>query len=382
VNQLGVPTTMHLHGGGAAPQYDGHPLDLVQPGASFTHIYPGLNDASTLWYHDHAFDETGRNVWMGLAGMHLVRDKLELALGLPIGEPFEVPLVIQDRVFNKDNSLFFGTNNGQPLSQGNFGDVILVNGAPFPVLPVQRRKYRFRILNGSNARFYNFALSNGDPLTVIGSHGGFLQTPVETGDLLMAEAERYDVVIDFAKYPVGTQIVLRNTAGADFGNPIDPAKTNEIMRFDVVAERDGRPDFAIPTALGPGPTPNERDAILTRTWEFNRSNGAWTINGKLFEANRIDAFPRLGTTEIWEFVNKSGGWVHPIHPHLIEFKFIDRNGEPPKPYERGPMDMAWLGPNDTARVAIKFRFFRGLYVFHCHNIEHEDHEMMTQFKVI
>jgi FtsP/CotA-like multicopper oxidase with cupredoxin domain len=381
-NHLGVPTTTHLHGGGTAPQYDGHPLQLVDPGTAFTYVYPGLNDAATLWYHDHAIDATGRNVWMGLAGMHLVRDQLEKQLGVPMGAPYEIVLVIQDRVFNKDNSLFFGVDAGLPVSQGNFGDVILVNGAPFPFLQVERRKYRFRILNGSNARFYKLELSSGDPLTVIGSHGGFLTHPVQTPDLLITEAERYDVVIDFAKYPVGTQIVLRNTiAPVPFDDPVDPAKIKEVMRFDVV--REASSDFALPQALGPPPVAHEQDAILTRNWVFERRGGEWVMNGKPFNHGlHIDAFPKLGTTEIWEFVNKSGGWLHPIHPHLIEFKFLDRNGKPPRPYETGPMDLTALGPNETIRVAIKFRFFRGTYVFHCHNLEHEDHDMMTQFKVV
>jgi FtsP/CotA-like multicopper oxidase with cupredoxin domain len=381
-NHLGVPTTTHLHGGDTPPQFDGHPLALVQPGSAFTHVFPGLNSASTLWYHDHAIHETGRTVYQGLAGFFLVRDDVELGLDLPKGPPFELPLVFQDRLFNADGSLFYPEKEpGLPVRQGVFGDVILVNGAPFPFLQVQRRKYRFRLLNGSNARFYEFELSTGDPITVIGTDGGFLTEPVQTQSLLMTEAERYDVVIDFADHPVGTQIVLRNTIAPDpFGDQVDPNRIRDVMRFDVVA--DATSDFEVPAVLGPGPIADPADAVTTRTWEFNRSSGAWTINGKLFEADRIDAFPALGTTEIWEFVNKSGGWLHPIHPHLVDFRVLDRNGRPPKPYETGPKDVIALGPNETVHVAMKFVDFRGVYVFHCHNIEHEDHDMMTQFRVV
>jgi spore coat protein A, manganese oxidase len=381
-NHLGVPTSMHMHGGNTAPQFDGHPLDLVQPGTSFTHVYTGDNSAATLWYHDHAIHGTGRNVYMGLAGFYLVRDEVELRLSLPKGPPFEVPLVFQDRLFNRDGSLFYPEeDDGMPLRQGVFGDVILVNGAPFPVLPVARRKYRFRLLNGSNARFYRFELSTGDPFTVIGSDGGFLTHPVETPDLLVAEAERYDVVVDFSRYPVGTKVVLRNTiAPVPFGDPVDPDKVREIMRFDVTEEAGS--DFTIPTALGPGPVPRAEDSVRTRTWEFERSQGAWVINGRLFEPHRVDAFPALGTTEIWEFVNRSGGWLHPIHVHLVEFGMLDRNGRPPRPYETGPKDVVALGPNETIRVALQFRDHHGTYVMHCHNLEHEDHDMMTQFTVV
>jgi spore coat protein A, manganese oxidase len=295
-NHLGVPTTTHLHGGITPPEFDGHPLDLVQPGASFTHVYPGDNSAATLWYHDHAIHATGRNVWMGLAGFFLVRDEIELGLGLPKGPPFEIPMVVQDRLFNPDGSLFYPEREpGLPVRQGAFGDVILVNGAPFPFLRVQRRKYRFRLLNGSNARFYQFELSTRDPITVIGSDGGFLEHPVETESLFMAEAERYDVVIDFARYPIGTRVVLRNTIAPDpFGDPVDPDKIREVMRFDVVA--DAADDFDIPADLGPGPIANPADAIRTRDWEFDRRHGAWTINGELFDADRVDASPELGTT--------------------------------------------------------------------------------------
>jgi FtsP/CotA-like multicopper oxidase with cupredoxin domain len=381
-NHLGVPTTTHLHGGDTPPQFDGHPLDLVEPGTSFTHVFPGLHSAATLWYHDHAIHATGRNVYMGLAGLFLIRDDVELGLGLPQGPPFEVPLVIQDRLFNADGSLFYPEKEpGLPVRQGVFGDVILVNGAPFPFLKVQRRKYRFRVLNGSNARFYKLRLSTGDPITVVGSEGGLLQHPVQTPDLLITEAERWDVVVDFARYPVGTQVVLQNTIAPDpFGDPVEPSKIDEIMRFDVVA--DAASDFAIPQDLGPGSTVDPAEAVRTRTWEFERRHGAWVINGQLFEPGRIDAFPQFGTTEIWTFVNKSGGWLHPIHPHLVEFRILDRNGKPPSAFEAGPKDVVALGPNETIRVAMKFVDFRGTYVFHCHNIEHEDHDMMTQFRVV
>jgi FtsP/CotA-like multicopper oxidase with cupredoxin domain len=381
-DHLPVPTTTHLHGGQTPPQYDGHPLQLVQPGTSFTHVFPGDNSAATLWYHDHSIHATGPNVYRGLAGFWLVRDDVEAALGLPKGPPFEVPLVFQDRLFNPDGSLFYPEREpGLPVRQGVFGDVILVNGTPFPFLEVQRRKYRFRMLNGSNARFYQFKLSTGDPLIVIGSDGGFLHAPAETDSLLMAEAERYDVVIDFSKYAVGTQVVLHNTIAPDpFGDPVDPAKVREVMRFDVTAEAGS--DFEVPSALGPGPSADAADAVLTRSWEFDRRHGAWTINGRLFEADRMDASPRLGTTEIWEFVNKSGGWLHPVHPHLVEFRLLDRNGQAPKPYEAGPKDVVALGPNETVHVAMTFVRFRGVYVFHCHNVEHEDHDMMTQFEVV
>ena len=380
VNRLGVPTTTHTHGLDVEARSDGHPLDLVDPGSEHEHHFPNFDAAATLWYHDHAIDTTGRNVYMGLAAFYLITDDHEQSLPLPKGQ-FDVPLVIQDRLFNADGSLFYPKHDPtRPVRQGVFGDVILVNGTPYPVLQVARRKYRFRILNGSNARAYQLSLSTGEPLTVIATEAGLLASPVDTADLFIMPAERYNVVVDFSKHPIGTQVVLRNSFAPDpFGDPVDPQRTSQIMRFDVV---DDAPDpSSVPVDLNVLPTLRPSDSVRTRTWRFERNGGAWTINGLTFGPDRFDAFPKLGTTEIWEFVNKSGGWIHPIHPHLVNFLMLDRNGQPPKPYERGQKDVTFLGPNETVRVIMKFEHFTGRYVFHCHNLEHEDHDMMTQFLV-
>jgi FtsP/CotA-like multicopper oxidase with cupredoxin domain len=376
----GVATTAHPHGLDVTPGSDGHPLALVLPGGLLDHHYPNVQPAATLWYHDHAIDHTSRNVYMGLAGFYLISDAHERSLPLPKA-PFDIPLLIQDRLFQADGSFLFPTENGLPQRQGVFGDVILVNGVPKPFLRVQRRRYRFRLLNGSDARIYNLRLSTGEPLIVIGSDGGLMPHPVPTPDLLFAPAERYEVVVDFSRYPLGTKVILQNTLAPDpFGDPIDPAKVREIMRFDVV--EDAVDDSRVPVDLAPAADIDPAKSVRTRTWRFDRRHGAWTINGQLFDGNRIDATPKNGTTEIWEFVNDSGGWLHPIHVHLVEFKVLDRNGAPPRPYEQGAKDTVVLGPNETVRVAMRFDSFTGVYVMHCHNISHEDHMMMTQFRVV
>jgi spore coat protein A, manganese oxidase len=379
INNLSVPISTHLHGGDVPPSSDGHPLDLVQPGDFKDYFYPGIHPPANLWYHDHAIHETGRNVWMGLAGMYPWISDEEEALGLPRGR-FEVPLVIQDRFFTKDNQIVYPTDDGLPLQQGVFGDVILVNGTPFPFFRVARRKYRFRILNGSNARVYKLRLSTGEPFIAIGSEGGFFPHPIEVRDITLSESERIGVVVDFSKYPIGTRIVLENHFPDLPGDPFDEEKTRQVMRFDVVDDAIDR--SRVPADLPGGELPDPAQAVRTRDWVFERSDGAWVINGKLFNPNRIDAFPRLGSVEIWRFINKSGGWVHPIHPHLVEYKVLDRDGGPVRPEERGPKDTVLLGFNQEVRVAIRFNHFSGLYVMHCHNIEHEDHDMMTQFKVV
>ncbi|MCW2600370.1 MAG: Bilirubin oxidase [Frankiales bacterium] len=376
----GVSTTVHPHGMDVEARSDGHPLSLVLPGGFLEHHYPNSQPATTLFYHDHAIDHTSRNVYMGLSGFYLISDGNERSLPLPNG-PFDIPMCFHDRLFNADGSLFFPTDGALPLRQGVFGDVILVNGVPTPFLQVERRKYRFRLLNGSDARFYNFQLGTGDPFIVIATDGGLMPHPVQTAELEMGVAERYSVVVDFAKYRVGASVLLQNVRAKSFGDPVDPAKVRDVMRFDVVA--DAVDTSSVPADLAPPLDVDPAQATVTRRWEFNRRHGAWTINGELFDGARIDATPKRGSTEIWEFVNDSGGCRHPIHIHLIQYRVLDRNGRPPKPYENGPKDTVTLGPDQTVRVAMKWSSqFLGTYVFHCHNLSHEDHMMMTQFEVV
>jgi len=373
-NHLPVHVTTHLHGGRVRPEDDGHPTAFVEPGESFTYEYPSHLHYAPLWYHDHTDHATGRNVWMGLAGNVLISDPADAALLLPKGA-FNVPLMIFDRLFNRDNTLLYphdpGGGPAQVVQKGALGDVILVNGTPQPRFPVKRRKYMFRILNASNARQYLLSLDHDIPMTVVASDGGYLPTPVKVFQLPVGNAERYDVVVDFTAVPSGTRVIMKNLAGE--------GRTSQVMRFDVGATV--ADPSRIPTTLRTIDV-NPADAVQTREFRFDRRHGAWSINGLQFDEHRIDAFPRLGTTEIWKLVNNSGGWTHPVHIHLVHFAIVDRNGAPPKPWETGPKDTVMVGPNETVRLAVLIEGFRGVYVFHCHNIEHEDHDMMSQFQVV
>ena len=174
---------------------------------------------------------------------------------------------------------------------------------------------------------------------------------------------------------------MRNLMDEVPGDPYDEDKTREVMRFNVTEDAvdPGRLPADLPV---PNDMPRPADAVKTRTWEFERHGGEWTINGKPWENNRFDAFPKLGTTEIWRLINNGGGWWHPIHIHLIEFLVLKRTPRPLQPFERGLKDTILLQSNDVAEVAMKWNHFRGDYVMHCHNVEHEDHDMMTQFKVV
>jgi FtsP/CotA-like multicopper oxidase with cupredoxin domain len=382
---LGYETTtsVHLHGNASEPQYDGWANDVTPPGHYKDYIYPHDQNERTLWYHDHGIHHTSQNAYMGLAGFYITSEGLNLPL--PRGE-YDVPLMIQDKIFAQDGSLIYDESgeDGNDQEDSLYGDVILVNGQPWPVMEVERRKYLFRFLNASVSRSYELALSSGKPFTVVSTDGGLMPIRQKTRRLRLGMAERYGIVIDFAKYEIGETVVLKNL-GPD--NNLDFNSTRQIMRFDVVREPATLAYNRVPEVLNTDSHPyspmnlTEADAVRTRDWLFSRINGDWKINGKTWDPNRSDANVGLGDVEIWRFTNDSGGWFHPVHTHLIDFKILDRNGNPPKPYERGPKDVAYVGEHESVRVIARFGPRVGKYMMHCHNLVHEDHDMMTHFEV-
>ena len=375
-------TSVHLHGSASLPEYDGYASDITNPGYWKDYRYPNWQNARTLWYHDHGVHHTAENVSMGLAGMYQILDPLERSLPIPHGE-FDVPLVVSDSMFNADGSILFDNNDGS----GAYGDVITVNGRPWPVMSVKRRKYRFRILNASPSRSYAWYLSNGASMRMIATDAGLMPAPKTVKSFRHGVSERYEVVIDFAKYPPGTRITLRNKSPR---NNIDFTHTDEVMAFDVIDDAFSKKDNAVPAQLFPGhPAMNvlESDAVKTRTMDFVRDKGRWTINGTTWDDvvasgfTKVLADPKIGDVEIWELRNPSGGWHHPAHIHFIDFRVLSRNGKAPLPHEVGPKDVVFLGENESVKVLIKFEKGRGKYMFHCHNLVHEDHDMMAQFEI-
>lgn len=369
INNLDVPVTIHLHGGRVPASSDGHPLDLIGPGGHKDYVYPNDQEAATLWYHDHTHHRSSRNVYKGLAGLYVIEDPAEEELNLPRGE-YDVPLVLQDRRFRRNGSFKFEDSHDDV-----FGRVFLVNGRPAPFFKVANRKYRFRILNASNSRGYELALSSGEPLVQIASDQGLLATPTPAATIPLWTGERADVVIDFSKYPVGTRVVL-----GDRQDRADPASAKPLVAFDV--DREEADDSSLPMAFRPiqrllpvGAV--EREFQL----EFDFDKQRWEINGKAFDPDRIDVRPRLGDTEVWTFRNLSQV-THPMHVHLVRFQVLDRNGLPPDPGEMGWKDTVRVGPSEVVRVAMTFEGHTGRYMFHCHNLAHEDHSMMGQMKVV
>jgi spore coat protein A, manganese oxidase len=377
-----VWTSTHLHGSCSLPEYDGYASDITNPGQYKDYHYPNIQDARTLWYHDHGVHITAFNAYMGLAAQYILHDDVELSLPIPHG-PYDVPMILKDAMFQQNGDLIIDDNGEDSL----YGDVILVNGRPWPLMQVEPRKYRFRVLNASVSRSYDLALSSGEGMTVIGCDGGLMPAPQEVGNFRIGMAERYEIVIDFAKYAPGTRVVLQNLQpdnNEDFDN------TDVIMAFQVGNTVSSSANNHVPQDLNPNMAVmglQESDSVATRHFRFKRENGHWTINGTTWEDvvnsdyEFVLANPGFEDVEIWELENTSGGWFHPVHIHLVDFKILDRNGQPPLPHERGPKDVVYVGEDETVRVIMKFENQQGKYMMHCHNLVHEDHDMMGQFSV-
>lgn len=404
-NKLRTPVVTHLHGGHTPSNSDGWPTDVILPGgrriaatsmemdhagdggqiagassSKYEHNYTYPNDrrAATLWYHDHAMGATGQNVYMGLAGFYLVEDEDERSLPLPRGR-YDIPLMLCVRQFNDDGSFQYKLHG----HSGADGDVILVNGAPWPALQVERRKYRFRILNASNATTFTLALTSALPFVQIATDGGLMPRLVEVPRIPIAMAERVEVVIDFSAYAAGDSVVLRNT---EKQGPL-----GEIMRFEVTGPTVSD-HGQVPDRLSVIETLTPEVAVRTRTFTFGprpelKSHFPpiyWAINGSRFDPEHAQATPRLGDVEIWRFVYEKSPWrqTHPPHIHLVNFQILDRNGQPPRDYERGWKDTLRLDSGDDVRVIMRFDGYRGRYLMHCHNLEHEDYDMMMRFDIV
>ncbi|KQQ80929.1 multicopper oxidase domain-containing protein [Arthrobacter sp. Leaf137] len=378
-----LDTSTHLHGSASLPQFDGYANDVTGMGYCKDYEYPNFQPARTLWYHDHAVHNTAQSVYSGLAGQYHLHDDVERNL-LP-QDKFDVPLTVSDAMFDANGALAYDDNT----HSGLWGDIILVNGAPWPVMKVQRRIYRFRILNASISRSYRFSLSTGDPVTMVATDGGLMPAAQQVASWRHASAERYEILIDFSKYPAGKRVELRNLSNA---NNVDYDNTGKVMAFDVTGDAvdtSGPAAKVMPTLLASSNTMSltTSQSVKTRQMRVKRDNEIWTIGGMTWNEvvesgyRKVLADPDLDDVEIWEIENSSGGWFHPVHIHLVDFQILSRNGRAPFSYERGPKDVVYVGEGETVRLVMKFEHQRGRYMIHCHNLPHEDHDMMAQFSV-
>ncbi|HTZ46087.1 MAG TPA: multicopper oxidase domain-containing protein [Verrucomicrobiae bacterium] len=389
-DQPEVRSVAHVHGAKVPPESDGYPENWLVPGKSAVYHYPNQQDAAMLWYHDHAMGINRLNIFAGLAGAYIVRDKVEDALHLPPAK-YEVPLVICDRMFDKDGQLYYPVSDkpDTPWIPEFFGDAHLVNGKLFPFLEVEPRKYRFRVLNAGNGRFYHLGLSNKLPLHQIGTDQGLLAAPVAAQQIMIAPGERLDLVVDF-KECAGTQILLTD----DFV---------PLMQFRVSATS-VKDDSALPLALRPMQKLQESAAAKTRFLSLDEIDDKvqnpvrMLLNGKAWH-DPVTENPTLNSTEIWAFVNPTDD-SHPIHLHLVKFQILDRRKienfaylsrqelhftgpvVPPDPDEAGWKDTVRAHPGMLTRIIARFEGYPGRYVWHCHILEHEDNEMMRPFDVL
>ncbi len=403
-----VRTVAHLHGARVPSMYDGYPTDWFPPGHSRTCHYPLQQDAATLWYHDHAMGLNRLNIYAGLFGMFLLRDKEEDALQLPNGK-YEIPLILYDRNLTADGQLFYATSGDpeHPWIPEFTADGILLNGKLRPFLDVEPRLYRFRVLNSSNSRFFGLSLDNKQPLLQIGSDQGLLSTPVALPSLNLAPAERADLLIDFTQL-AGQTIHLRTGAFDILQFRVAPSTSQKSTcpspGVTNLAPPCTPPPQAIPQTLRPIRRTPESDAILTRTITLNefqdRIGNPMTmlLNRKHWHEPTTE-LPKLNTTEIWEFVNETED-THPMHLHLVRFQILDRRVfdtfayqtdkhmhfrgpvQPPAANELGWKDTVQCPPGMVTRIIARFEGFPGKYLYHCHILEHESNDMMRPFEVL
>jgi spore coat protein A len=406
--------SVHLHGGHTPSADDGQPGGLtrshakslycdissklsasasgndvlIYPGRERLYTYPLMEDgaperAAFQWYHDHRLDQTGRNVWRGLAGMWIIDDDFDASLPLPRGDR-DIPLMIAERSFNKRNQLTnpFG-GLGHPPNDGVIGRYVLVNGAYRPHHSVDACRYRLRLLNASNFRSYNLELSDGSPMTQIATESGLMPSPVHRRQILIGPAERVEVIVDFS-HAAGRSLKLNSVRRHGGENGLGSrAFEGSLMEFRV-----GQPvadDASVPSELRPLPSWAETaSASPDRKWTISISTGfipTWLINGKTFNPARSEAFPALDTTETWEVHNRTAV-AHMWHIHHTDWYMLSRNGKPPRPWEDCLKETFFMDPGDRIRVAGHFSDFTGKYVVHCHMLDHEDHGLMSQYKIV
>jgi spore coat protein A len=382
-------TVTHVHGARVPTDSDGYPEDWFGPGKSKMCFYPNHQDATGLWVHDHAMGVNRLNIFAGLMGWYLIRDEHEDRLALPAGE-YELPLLIYDRSFDPKGQLYYPNPPDEGVwAQEFLGDAMVVNGTVKPYHEVKPRKYRLRIANTANSRFFSLALSNGQTFQVIGSDQGLLPAPVEMKRLVLAPAERTDIVVDFSQAP-GENVVLMSDR-------------LQLMQFRVGKEQVAD-ESHVPDVLRPVERLDEKQSVMTREMtlnEFDGDNGeamVMLLNRKHW-ADPVTEIVKLDSREIWSLVNLTED-THPIHLHLVRFQILDRqsfanydylgkeklrlvgDGILPAQHEMGWKDVVQCPPGTVTRIIVPFQGYAGRYLWHCHILEHEANDMMRPYDVI
>lgn len=412
-NQTGEPSIIHWHGLDVPELADGHPRLAVGHGGEYVYDFEVTNRAGTYWYHPHPHMRTAAQVYQGLAGVLLVSDPEEDALGLP-GGAGELLCVLQDRRFDGNNQLVYasvaagggmrggmGRGMGQMMEvmNGWVGDRMLVSGRLQPTIGVDRRTYRVRLLNGSNARFFKLAWDDGSPMTVIGGDGGLLERPRAQRFVTLAPGQRADVLLELSGHARGTDVQLQSLAfpPADVGSvgmmgatpPLPQGAPLTLMRLRVSGEQGQR--FQVPERLSTDDFRQEPSAPVRRVpLTFMQMN--WLIDGRVFDMKDVADVETVtaGSTHVWELVNQPNpmgmAMAHPIHLHGPQFRVLSRLGGSTNTLRDGINDAGWTDtvlvlPGETVRVQVTFSKYPGLYLYHCHILEHEDMGMMRNFRI-
>ncbi len=384
-NNLSEKSNIHWHGLKTPATMDGHPEAVINPGSNFNYLFTVNQRAGLCWYHPHPDKATARQAFQGLAGLFIVNDAEEAALNLPSGI-YEIPLVIQDKRLSSSGIVY--TPSMAEVMAGYMGETVIVNGVASPTKEVSTRYYRLRILNGSNARIYNLALSNNADLIIIGNDGGLLKIAAIVKSILLAPGERLDVLVNFAGLTPGAEVFLESRMFNNGGNA-QGKQGFKIMKFKVTQTiSDG---FTVPAILSilnfisPSSSSKTRNFIINAMQMSSGMNmtGIHRINDKTYDKNRIDENVSANATEIWVFDNSQGDEPHPIHLHGVHFQVLERSGGRAQLIvsESGWKDTVLVMPRETVKIIIPFTTLTGVFVFHCHNLEHEDDGMMLQYQL-
>ena len=376
-NQYTEEATIHWHGLLVPELMDGQPKDAVLPGNSNTYSFPVFQRAGTYFYHSHAHHLTAKHVYKGYAGFFIVEDDDELQYGLPTGE-FDVPLLIQDR-HSAYQPQFTYSPSMMDRMLGYLGDVPLVNGTPEAFFEVQKTLYRFRLLNGSNARVYKIAFSDNSPFWVVATDGGLKDEAVQVTSVFLSPGERLDILFDFFPYSIGNSVTLQSQAFNGVGNQ---GTQMDLLRFDIIGDLTS--GGIVPQNLPPINYYNINDINGTRTYTLTQGmmgSGMHRINGLTYDMNRIDEIIPFNELEEWKFINNTNNY-HPMHVHGVLFQVYSRNGNTNlSPNDKGWKDTVLVNPNETVQTFVKFNDYSGIYLLHCHNLEHEDDGMMLNIQI-
>jgi FtsP/CotA-like multicopper oxidase with cupredoxin domain len=383
-NQLSEDLVLHWHGILAPERMDGHPRDAVPAGGNYEVRFPVNQRGSTSWYHSHTDLLTAEQVYAGVAGFFIVEDPAEESLGLPTGS-HDLPLVIADRRSNAQRQFSYAPTP-MDIMTGYLGDLALVNGTPEAWLSVDQGLYRFRLLNGSNARVFKIAFSDGHPFHIVGTDGGLLPAPVQVTQAVLAPGERLEILAEFSDYALGDSIVLKSLAFPSSGGMMMGSLRQgiemDLMRL-YVDEPTSSTTTTVPSTLMPFAPYDPAQIKRTRVFTLAPSGMMLhTINGRLFSMERVDFETPAGELELWEYRNASFQ-PHPMHMHATHFQVLERVGQTLlAPEDSGWKDTVLVNPGETVRVLVRFDAHPGIFVHHCHNLEHEDTGMMQNFRVL